>query len=137
MTETTNDAFSRLKNRTRTTVSPRSHTLISDKKDQMTEFSHSIITEVSQDHIPSVTQEETETTVRRTIRLEGGLDEQLDQFCRQSKITRDTFLEAAYQVCQDNPELLAVVLAEAQQRYRQRKQIGEKRKLETLTKKYQ
>ena len=137
MTEASKDAFDRLKNRTRATVSPRSHTLITENKDQITEFSHSAMTEINQDSIPSIIQEETEATVRRTIRLEAGLDEQLDQLCRRSKITRDTFLEAAYQVCQDNPELLAVVLVEAQRRYRRRKQAGEKRKLETLNKKYQ
>ena len=137
MTEASKDAFDRLKNRTRATDSPRSHTLITENKDQITEFSHSAMTEINQDSIPSIIQEETEATVRRTIRLEAGLDEQLDQLCRRSKITRDTFLEAAYQVCQDNPELLAVVLVEAQRRYRRRKQAGEKRKLETLNKKYQ
>jgi hypothetical protein len=137
MTEASNDAFARLKKRTRATVSPRSHALITESQDQITEFSHSAVTEINQDTIPSVTQEETGITVRRTIRLEAGLDEQLDQLCRRSKITRDTFLEAAYRVCLDNPELLAVVLAEAQQRYLQRKQTGEKRKLETLNKKYQ
>jgi hypothetical protein len=94
------------------------------------------MTKNSQDNITSTSQEETEATVRRTIRLEAGLDEQLDQFCRRSKITRDTFLEAAYQVCLDNPELLALVLAEAQQRYRRRKQLGEKRKLEALNKNF-
>jgi hypothetical protein len=137
MTEASNDAFTRLKNRTRATVSPRTHTLINENKDKITEFSHSAIAEISQDNIPPVTQEETEAIVRRTIRLEAGLDEQIDQFCRRSKITRDTFLEAAYQVCLDNPELLKLVLAEAQQRYHRRKKIGEKRKLETLNKKYQ
>jgi len=137
MTEAPKNAFDRLKNRTRATVPPRTHTLTSENKDQISEFSHSDMTKISQDNITSTSQEETEATVRRTIRLEARLDEQLDQFCRRSKITRDTFLEAAYQVCLDNPELLALVLAEAQQRYRRRKQIGEKRKLEALNKKYQ
>ena len=70
--------------------------------------------------------------VRRTVRLDQKIDTGLDQLCRHSKITKETFLEAAYLACRKNPDLLRSVLAEAQERYHQRKQVGEQRKLETM-----
>ena len=74
--------------------------------------------------------------MRRTLRIDRDIDDELEQLCSKSKITRETFLEAAYLACTHNPDLMAVVLAEAQQRYRQRKQAGEKRKFETMSQKY-
>ena len=52
----------------------------------------------------------------RANTLAGGL------LCSRAKITRETFLEAAYLSCTQDPDLMASVLAAAQQRYRQRKQ---------------
>lgn len=73
--------------------------------------------------------------IRRTIRLEQDIDTNLDSFCNVNKITRDTFLEAAFIVCSQNEELLQEVLNQARKRYQQRKQAGEQRKFQTLAKK--
>jgi hypothetical protein len=40
-------------------------------------------------------------------------------------------------VCKDKPEILQEVLAIAKQRYQQRKTAGEKRKFQTMGKKYE
>ena len=57
------------------------------------------------------------------------------QLCQREKITKDTFLEAAYLVVGEAGELRTRVLQLAKERYKQRKQVGEKRKLMTMMKK--
>jgi hypothetical protein len=73
--------------------------------------------------------------VRSTIRLSAEIDEEIRQLCQREKITKDTFLEAAYLVVGEEGELRARVLQLAKERYKQRKQVGEKRKLMTMMKK--
>ena len=121
---------------------------MTDSNDDVnTEISHSIKTDFSQDTIvetsqvsltePKVSQDIHEReAVRRTLRIDRAIDEELEQLCGKSKITRETFLEAAYLACTHNPDLMTAVLVEAQQRYRQRKQAGEQRKFETMSRKY-
>ena len=155
MSNSPNDAFSRLKDRTRATVPARNKSLTDSSNDTKTESSHSVKTEISQYAIAEVSQAIlTETSqdtitksaptpdiqerepVRRTLRIDGEIDDELKQLCGKSKITRETFLEAAYLACTQNPDLMTAVLAEAQQRYRQRKQAGEQRKFATMSRKH-
>jgi hypothetical protein len=147
MSNSPNDAFERLKNRPRATVPARNKSLTDSNDDLKTEGSHSVKTEISQDNIdkvnqtnltePKASQDSQEPeAVRRTLRIDRAIDEELEQLCGKSKITRETFLEAAYLACTHNPDLMAAVLVEAQQRYRQRKQAGEQRKFETMSRKY-
>ncbi|WP_310426527.1 hypothetical protein [Chamaesiphon sp. VAR_48_metabat_135_sub] len=147
MSNSPNDAFSRLKDRTRATVPARNKSLTDSSDDTKTEISHSVKTEISQDVIAEVSQAnltkpelaqdiQEREAVRRTLRIDRDIDSELEQVCSKSKITRETFLEAAYLACTQNPDLMAAVLVEAQQRYRQRKQAGEQRKFETMSRKY-
>lgn len=129
---TDNDAFARLKTRTRATVPTRNSSLTETTNDQKTDFSHSVKEEISQDKINHANSEVT----RRTLRISRNLDEELERLCAKAKITRETFLEAAYLACTLDPDLMESVLANAQQRYRHRKQAGEQRKFETMRGKY-
>jgi hypothetical protein len=132
------DAFDRLKNRSRATVPPRDATLTKELIDVKTEFSHSANEGTSVTPSAPSKSEEVEgfpEVVRRTIRLEQQVDEELERLCTREKITRETFLEAVYLVCNDKPEILQEVLEIARQRYRQRKTAGEKRKFQTMGKK--
>jgi len=148
------DAFDRLKNRSRATVPPRDASLTKEVSDVKAEFSHSVSDETPNTQAASLksgdevtnTQaafskseevEEFPEVVRRTIRLEQQVDEELEQLCSRERITRETFLEAVYLVCSDKPEIFQEVLAIAKQRYRQRKTAGEKRKFQTMGKKYE
>ena len=147
MSNSSNDAFDRLKNRPRATVPARNKSLTDSNDDVKTEISHSVKTEISQDNIVEVSQinlTESESSrdlqereaVRRTLRIDRDIDDELEQLCGKSKITRETFLEAAYLACTQNPDLMVAVLGEAGQRYRQRKQAGEQRKFATMSRKY-
>jgi hypothetical protein len=139
MSNSQHDAFDRLKNRSRAKVPARSKSLTDSSNDSKTEFSHSVLNELSQDSVPEsepsrkIPERE---AIRRTIRIEPDVDEGLEVLCSRAKITRETFLEAAYLSCTQDPDLMASVLAEAQQRYRQRKQAGEQRKFNTMSRKY-
>ena len=147
MSNSPNDAFERLKNRPRATVPARNKSLTDSNDDANTEISHSTKTKISQEALvetsqvsltePKASQDIQEPeVVRRTLRIERDIDSELEQLCGRVKITRETFLEAAYLACTQDPDLMAVVLVEAQQRYRQRKQAGEQRKFETMSRKY-
>lgn len=145
------DVFERLKKKTRPSVPARDTTLVKVQhdnllNDQFTEFSH--LSEqakpdlgsekVIKGKVSTSNQEqqiELPQIIRRTIRLEQDIDTNLDSFCNVNKITRDTFLEAAFLVCSENEELLQEVLNQARKRYQQRKQAGEQRKFQTLAKK--
>lgn len=145
------DVFERLKKKTRPSVPARDTTLVKVQhdnllNDQITEFSHLPekpkpdldSEEVINDKVSTSNQEqhlELPQIIRRTIRLEQDIDTNLDSFCNVNKITRDTFLEAAFIVCSENEELLQEVLKQARKRYQQRKQVGEQRKFQTLAKK--
>jgi hypothetical protein len=151
MSNSQNDAFDRLKNRPRATVPARNKSLTDSNNDVKTEISHSVKTEISQDVIaeveacasssddrvtltePALSQDiQAPEAVRRTLRIDGDIDLELEQLCGKAKITRETFLEAAYLACTQNSDLMSAVLLEAQQRYRDRKQVGERRKFETM-----
>jgi hypothetical protein len=155
MSNSPNDAFSRLKDRTRATVPARNKSLTDSSNDTKTESSHSVKTEISQDAIDEVGQNSLaeisqdainesipdpdspeREAVRRTLRIDGAIDDELERLCGRLKITRETFLEAAYLACTQNPDLMTTVVVEAQKRYRQRKQAGEQRKFETMSRKY-
>jgi hypothetical protein len=160
MTET--DAFARLKTRPRATVPARTSSLIEPNNDKKTEISHSskatvshsLMTEVSEgqlDRVPDLDVSESSVEItaperlpqqpsgevnRRTLRISRDLDAELESLCSKAKITRETFLEAAYLACQHDSNLMESVLERARQRYLQRKQIGERRKFETMQGKF-
>ncbi len=71
------------------------------------------------------------------MRLEDELRDQLEMLCKYEKITPETFLEAAFVICQSNPGTMAMVMAEAKDRYGKRKMAGELRRLKTINQKYQ
>lgn len=131
------DAFDRLKNRSRATVPLRDASFTKEVNDSKTEFSHLSKVEEPPQSLSDSSDETFPEVTRRTIRLEQQVDEELERLCSRERITRETFLEAAYLACNDNPEILQEVLTIAKERYRRRKMAGEKRKFQTMGKKYE
>ena len=82
------------------------------------------------DNLPQISK-------RLAVRLEDELRDQLEIVCKYEKITPETFLEAAFVICQSNPGTMAMVMAEAKDRYGKRKMAGELRRLKTINQKYQ
>jgi len=129
------DAIERLKNRSRATVPKRDASLMRGQNDEVTEFSHSIETASFNSNISQEQDSESEV-VRRTIRLDSDIDIQLEQLCRQQKITREVFLEAAFLTCSENKQIMDELLELAKNRYRDRKQLGEHRKFKAMEQKF-
>lgn len=82
------------------------------------------------DNLPQISK-------RLAVRLEDELRNQLERLCKDEKITPETFLEAAFAICKSNPRTMAIVIAEAKERYGKRKMAGELRRLKTINQKYQ
>ena len=82
------------------------------------------------DNLPQISK-------RLAVRLEDELRDQLEMLCKYEKITPETFLEAAFVICQSNPGTMAMIMAEAKDRYGRRKMAGELRRLKTINQKYQ
>ena len=82
------------------------------------------------DNLPQISK-------RLAVRLEDELRDQLEMLCKYEKITPETFLEAAFVICQSNPGTMALIMAEAKDRYGRRKMAGELRRLKTINQKYQ
>ncbi len=73
---------------------------------------------------------------RRAIRLTKDLDEQIELLCEKYKITKETFLEAAYLVTQENQEILSDIVAVAKERYSIRKRAWVKRTTKTMQERF-
>lgn len=80
--------------------------------------------------------EQAPETVRHSgIILDKGVDDGLSRFCKDNKITIETFLEAAWCLSELDPKIRGQILEDAKKRYTLRKQMGSKRRLLTSLKK--
>ncbi len=61
---------------------------------------------------------------RLAIHLEQEIRANLLQLCDRQEITSETFIEAAYALLQENPELVEQIVKEAKKRLKQRKRAG-------------
>lgn len=69
------------------------------------------------------------TRRRSGINLEEEIDEQLTQFCKEQKITVETFLEAAWEILSCDPVLKEKLVTVAKQHYHDRKEAGNLRRI--------
>ncbi|MBW4532543.1 MAG: hypothetical protein KME09_01255 [Pleurocapsa minor HA4230-MV1] len=74
--------------------------------------------------------------MRRTIRLDPAVDKLMDTLCRENRVTRETLIEAAILTCSKNQKTLNKAIVEAKDRYKNRKRIGELKKLQTMNRKF-
>ncbi|ACK74097.1 hypothetical protein PCC7424_5530 (plasmid) [Gloeothece citriformis PCC 7424] len=97
--------------------------------------SHESETSLSQDQKPKLSPDTFET-VRNTIRIESEVDESLRQLCHEERITKETWLEAAYLYLCEKPEELAQVIQLAQERLSQRKAIADYKRAKTMQERF-
>ncbi len=109
----------------------------SNSSDSIPQVSQSLSGSNSSDSIPQVSLSTDNEPVRRTIRLDPKVDEYMDTLCKANKVTKETLFEAAILVCSNNQKTLKKVIANAQDRYSNRKRIGEMKKLQTMNRKFQ
>ena len=109
----------------------------SNSNDSIPQVSQSLSGSNSSDSISQVSLSTDNEPVRRTIRLDPKVDEYMDTLCKANKVTKETLFEAAILVCSNNQKTLKKVIANAQDRYSNRKRIGEMKKLQTMNRKFQ
>ncbi len=66
---------------------------------------------------------------RRNIRLEESINQRIQQFCQEEKVSIETFLEACFLACERDPELKQAIIQQARKRLEQRKEAGKIRRL--------
>ncbi len=137
------DVNSRVKARVRPTVPPRDNLLFRRQSDENVEDVEAVILEPPI-HEPNiidietpelaVASEKTEKLVSFTLRVEDIVDKGLKSICTNESITKETFLEAAYLVCNENEQVMQRVLEVAKARRAKRRKTGNLRRAESMAK---
>lgn len=138
------DVNSRVKARVRPTVPPRDNLLFRRQSDENVEDVEAVILEppihepkfIDKLETPelAVASEKTEKLVSFTLRVEDIVDKGLKSICTNESITKETFLEAAYLVCNENEQVMQRVLEVAKARRAKRRKTGNLRRAEAMTK---
>ena len=133
------NVLEQLRNRQRTSVPNRIDSLNPKTENQSQELTQQNLT-TSRDTDSVSTLEDLQrklrefpkTKRRSAIVVEENIDVSLSQYCRSHQITVETFLEAAWTICQSNKTTQAKITKEAQSRYKNRKEAGRLRRLITM-----
>ena len=139
------DVNNRVKARVRPTVPPRDNLLFRKRQaDENLEDVEAVILDppiheqkfIDKLETPklAVASEETEKLVSFTLRVEDIVDKGLKSICTNESITKETFLEAAYLVCNENEQVMQKVLEVAKARRAKRRKTGNLRRAESMAK---
>jgi lipoate-protein ligase A len=141
------DANSRLKARVRATVPTRDTSLFRREIiEDSTVVSQTQIAEPTSENLESKQQninatkhqvnnlQKPQALVSFTLRVDESIDRGLKSLCSGEKITKETFLEAAYLVCEQNQEMMAKVLEISKLRRKERREVGVTRRAQSMTK---
>jgi rubrerythrin len=141
------DANSRLKARVRATVPPRETALFKREADQDSSSNSSTQESEIVSELSSLKQQNSKATKQQsndfkkscalvsfTLRVDESIDRGLKSLCSNEKITKETFLEAAYLVCQDDQSMMEKVLEISKERRNVRKEAGVSRRAQSMTK---
>lgn len=136
------DALDRLKNQKRPQVKPRSDKLnINDKNYLNTNVSMNIDTngsantDTNTSSIADTDELELVEVVRNSILLEKSLHNDLTEFCKQEKVIKAVWIEAAFRYLEEHPETMAEVLSDARERVESRKQSARYRQAKSFSEK--
>ena len=127
------DALERLKNRSRPSVPSRDASLTPSA------FAHQdISTSRSLDFQKSASAETQQPlqTKQTTLRLEQGIGDQLQDFCREHAICREVLIEAMFEYCEANADALQVVLAKAKSKNGHRQQMANQKRARSMMQRF-
>jgi hypothetical protein len=137
------DALERLKNRSRPTVPNRdaslTHSFIASESQDISISSNqdSQVSEAPESQKsaiqPVVQPLETKQT---TLRLEQGMSDRLQSFCRENDICREVLVEAMFEYCEVNSEALQAVLSEAKGKNDHRQQIANQKRAKSMMQRF-
>lgn len=134
------DALERLKNRNRPTVPNRDASLVSTPISVDTSTSRNLESQVSipaafqtpavQEVAPSL------QTKQSTLRLEQGVSDRLQEVCRDNGLCREVLIEAMFEFCEQHPEALESVIAEARTKNEQRQHIANQKRAKSMMQRF-
>ena len=112
-------------------VTPREDQLINEGKPTINEEKQEqdMISSLEKElaNLPSIVNK------KMGVRLEEDIYNDIRKFCQDNDITLETLVEAYFTICQNDPDLLEKVIANAQHRVKQRTKAGNIRSLLTKT----
>ncbi|HEY9763482.1 MAG TPA: hypothetical protein V6D07_13205 [Trichocoleus sp.] len=76
------------------------------------------------------------TTKQSTLRLEATLSDRLQALCRKHNICREVLLEAMFEQCETDPDVLDKVVASAQEKNEYRQQIANSKRAQSMMKRF-
>lgn len=120
----------------RPSVPKRDATLQPEQLDVEVSKSQDISTSRSLEVSTSKKRSKPFNTKQSTIRLEASLSERLQKVCRGSGVSREVFIEAMFEYCENNPEALQSVMKEAQDKNDQRQQMANLRRAKSMMQKF-
>lgn len=135
------DANSRLKARLRPSVPPRETSLLKRVQEEpIKDFQEYQPQEVRPPEIQEKTtlvskkSKKVPKLVSFTLRIEERVDKSLKSICSDKEVTKETFLEAACLICEENAQFMEQVIEIAKQRRQQRKETGIQRRAKAMSK---
>ena len=156
------DALSRLKNRQRPKVNPRSNQVVQQSSDIQSQ--RHTKSENPSESIPAASADtsspghidaskpstdtlafrhiETETPLkdlevkRSTFRLEVGLINRLHQHCKESSISREVLIESMFEYIEANPGAMAQVMEKAVEKNAYRQQLANRKRAQAMMDKF-
>jgi hypothetical protein len=154
-----NDALERLKKRQRPTVPSRDTSLtpispdISISRNLEAEEQSNLSSQISESPEPKPSSAPaTQSPVPRssqpaemipplktkqtTLRMEANLSDRLQSLCRDHGLSREVLIEAMFEYCEQSPEALATVLAEAETKNEYRQQGANQRRAQSMMKRF-
>lgn len=129
------DALERLKQRNRPSVKSRDTSLNTGSLD--TSIPRIQETEILEtpENLVTVSKQPLQTK-QSTLRLEQGVSDRLQEVCRKNGICREVLIEAMFEYCEANPELLSAVLTEAIAKNDYRQQVANMRRAKSMMQKF-
>jgi len=135
------DALERLKNRSRPSVPSRDASLKpSTSTSQDISISSSLgFQESSRVEIQKLKSQDIAQplqTKQTTLRLEQGIGDRLQDFCRENDICREVLIEAMFEHCEANLEALQAILIKAKGKNEHRQQIANQKRAKSMMQRF-
>lgn len=128
------DALERLKQQKRPLVKPRTDNLAANE--QMIASSNEQINTSSSSQVVQITNDKQLVEVtRKSILLENSVEQKLTAFCKQNNIIIATWIEAAFEHLEQQPDLMNDVIATARSRGEERKDSARIRQAQSFSEK--
>lgn len=127
------DALDRLKGRKRPVVPSRDTVL---DPGNVPESQSSTTQDISTTRYQNVEESRNLVTKQTTLRMESALSDRLQGLCREHKLSREVLIEAMFEHCEGDSDLMRIILENAQLRNEQRKQIANQKRASTMMKRF-